>query len=145
MGLLFRPRCPPPWAADTMWPHASWCSDVAIPDSGDVRADLEELARALAPAHLGQVGAFSDIELFVDVEIDGDAGYAEWVLMARHTGRLVIGATEMVEATGDRVTLRGVTVVDLVDGHIGAHREYVDELALLNGLGLLPEPDRPIS
>jgi hypothetical protein len=114
-------------------------------DSGDAATELERLARDLAPQHLGHAGAFSDVELFVDVEIDGAAGYAEWVLMARHRGRLDLGPDQRVEATGARITLRGVTVVDVVDGHIGEPREYVDDLALLDGLGLLPESDQPIS
>jgi len=145
MGLLFRPRCPLRRAADVTWPDEIGCADVDPGDSGDARADLERIARHLALRRLGPVGAFSDVELFLDVEIDGAAGYAQWVLMARHTGRLVIGAQWAVEATGATITWRGVTVADIVDGRVRAPREYVDELALLDGLGLLPEPDRPIS
>ncbi len=147
MGLLFRPRSlPAQHAVEAIGRRAAnECADLTSLATGDAVGDLEMLSRTLARRHMAHPEAFSDIEISVVTAIVDGTGYAEWVMTARHTGRFVVDEETMVDATGARITLRGLTVADLVDDRIRSVREYVDELALLDGLGLLPETDSPIS
>ena len=45
----------------------------------------------------------------------------------------------MLEPTGRRVTLRGVSVAEFEGDRIRAFRLYWDEVELVEGLGLLPD------
>jgi len=85
--------------------------------------------------------AFSDIDLEVaPLEVGGDQACVEWVATATHSGALVVDDI-VIEATGRRVTLRGVTVAEFDGGRICAFRQYYDEVALVADLGLLPVDD----
>ena len=44
----------------------------------------------------------------------------------------------MIEPTGRRFTLCGITIADFIGGRICAFREYWDEIGLLEQLELLP-------
>ena len=61
----------------------------------------------------------------------GNKAYAEWVIEADHTGPLVLGDHEALDATGRRVKLAGVTVADFRDGKIRSFRTYFDDISLL--------------
>ena len=86
-------------------------------------------------------GAFSSIDLEVaPLDVDGDRACVEWVATATHSGPLVVDEV-VIEPTGRRVTLRGVTVAEFDGLRIRAFRQYWDEVALLAHLGLLPGTD----
>jgi ketosteroid isomerase-like protein len=51
----------------------------------------------------------------------------------------VVDEGHVLPATGRRVELRGVSVVDFEGDRIRAVRHYWDELDLVDGLGLLPD------
>jgi SnoaL-like polyketide cyclase len=82
--------------------------------------------------------AFSDIEIVADAGVSGDLGYVEWEFTAVHTGDLVVDDEIVIPPTGCPVTLRGVTVAEFSGERIAAFRQYWDEPALLEGLGLIP-------
>jgi ketosteroid isomerase-like protein len=84
--------------------------------------------------------AFSDIELEMSpLPVGGDQACVEWIATATHSGPLVVDDDAVIEATGRRITLRGVTVADFDGERIRAFRQYWDEVDLLVELDLLPE------
>jgi ketosteroid isomerase-like protein len=83
--------------------------------------------------------AFSDIELEVSpLDVGGDRACVEWVATATHSGPLVVDDDVWIEPTGRRFALRGITVADFDGARIRAFRQYWDEVALLEQLGLIP-------
>ena len=84
--------------------------------------------------------AFSDIKLELSpLPVGGDQACVEWIATATHSGPLVVDDDAVIEATGRRITLRGVTVADFDGERIRAFRQYWDEVGLLVELDLLPE------
>jgi ketosteroid isomerase-like protein len=84
--------------------------------------------------------AFSDIELEMSpLPVGGDQACIEWIATATHSGPLTVDDDAVIEATGRRITLRGVTVADFAGDRIRAFRQYWDEVGLLVELGLLPD------
>ncbi len=61
----------------------------------------------------------------------GNKAFAEWLIEADHTGPYVLGQDAVIEATGRRVQLAGVTVADFRDGKIRSFRTYFDDLSLI--------------
>ena len=61
----------------------------------------------------------------------GNKAYAEWLVEADHTGPLVLGEDAVLDATGRRVLLPGVTVADFRQGKIRSYRTYFDDIALI--------------
>jgi ketosteroid isomerase-like protein len=60
-----------------------------------------------------------------------------------HTGQLTVADGDVVEPTGVRVTLNGITVAEFRGDRICSFRQYWDELAVFEQLGLLhDEPER---
>jgi ketosteroid isomerase-like protein len=83
--------------------------------------------------------AFSDIDLDVTpLDVGDDQACVEWVATATHSGPLVVDEDIVIEPTGGRFTLRGVTVADFDGDRIRAFRQYWDEVSLLEQLQLLP-------
>ncbi len=64
----------------------------------------------------------------------GNKAFAEWLIEADHTGPYVLGQDAVIEATGRRVQLAGVTVADFRDGKIRSFRTYFDDLSLIEQL-----------
>jgi ketosteroid isomerase-like protein len=84
--------------------------------------------------------AFSDVELCVTpLDVSGDRACVEWVATATHSGPLVVDDDVVIEPTGLRCRLRGVTVAEFDGGRIRSFRQYWDEVSLIEQLGLLPE------
>ena len=61
----------------------------------------------------------------------GNKAFAEWLVEADHTGPLVLGDDAVVQATGRRVRLPGVTVADFREGKIRSYRTYFDDLSMI--------------
>ena len=61
----------------------------------------------------------------------GNKAIAEWVIEADHTGPLVLDEDVVLEATGKRITMPGVTVADFRDGKIRSIRTYFDDISLV--------------
>jgi ketosteroid isomerase-like protein len=76
--------------------------------------------------------AFSDVVIMLrGIDEVGNKAFAEWVIEADHTGPLVLGEDAVLEATGRRVQLAGVTVADFRQGKIRSFRTYFDDLSLI--------------
>jgi ketosteroid isomerase-like protein len=86
--------------------------------------------------------AFSDIELEVaPLDVGGDYACAEWCVTMTHTGPLVLAEGAVVEPTGTRITLNGATVAEFRGDRICSLRQYWDELAVFEQLGLTSDDD----
>jgi ketosteroid isomerase-like protein len=108
----------------------------------DVRAWTPALStdsRAALMAEFERVDdTFSAIELeVVPLDVSGDFTCAEWSVAMTHTGPLEVADGMIVEPTGTRVTLHGVTVAEFRGEQICSLRQYWDELSVFEQLGLL--------
>jgi hypothetical protein len=108
----------------------------------DVRAWTPAFATAtrdeLIDALHSRDDAFSDIDLRArPLDVGGDFACVEWSVDMTHTGPLTLGPETTVEPTGIRVAVHGVTVAEFDGERICSFRQYWDELAVLEQLGLL--------
>ena len=84
-------------------------------------------------------GAFSDIELDVSpFDVADDRACVEWVVSLTHSGPLELDDDNVLDPTGLRVSLHGVTVAEFDGARISSFRQYWDEVELLEQLSLLP-------
>ena len=82
--------------------------------------------------------AFSDFEIDVmPLDVGGDFAGAEWRVTMTHTGKLVVRDGAVIDPTGLRVHLNGVTIAEFRDDRICSLRQYWDELTVFEQLGLL--------
>ena len=82
--------------------------------------------------------AFSGIELEVaPLDVGGDYACVEWSVTMTHTGRFAVAEGMVVEPTGVRVTLNGVSVAEFRGERICSLRQYWDEFSVFEQLGLL--------
>jgi len=82
--------------------------------------------------------AFSEIELTVSpLDVHGERACVEWVATMTHSGPLSLTDEAVLEATGIRVAVMGVTIAEFRDDRICAFRQYWDAVALLDRLGAL--------
>lgn len=76
--------------------------------------------------------AFSNVVImFRGLDEVGNKAFAEWLIEADHTGPLVLDEDAVLEATGRRIRLPGVTVADFRDGKIRSFRTYFDDVSLI--------------
>jgi ketosteroid isomerase-like protein len=113
----------------------------------DVRAWTPAVSTASLTELLAELecfdDAFSEVSLEVSpLEVRGDYACAEWSVTMMHSGQLAVAGGQVVQPTGVRVTLNGVTVAEFRGDRICSLRQYWDELAVFDQLGLLHnEPD----
>jgi len=69
----------------------------------------------------------------------GDTFADEWSFVATHTGPFQLPDGTEFPATGRRVELRGMELVEVRDGKIVVDNLYYDNMAVLAQLGLVPE------
>lgn len=125
--------------------RASITGDASVvPDlyTDDVKAWAPAMAvssaRELAMQLEHREDAFSDIELEVTpLDVGGDYACAEWSVTMTHSGRLVLADGLVIEPTGAQLTLNGATVAEFLDAKICSLRQYWDEFAVLEQLGVL--------
>ena len=105
-----------------------WSPTMTVTSAAELAVELED-----------RQDAFSDIELDVTpLDVGDDQACVEWIATATHSGPLVVDEEVVIEPTGGRFTLRGVTVADFEGDRIRAFRQYWDEVSLLEQLQLLP-------
>jgi ketosteroid isomerase-like protein len=79
--------------------------------------------------------AFSNVVLSLrGLDEVGNKAFAEWLVEADHTGPFVLGEDAVLEATGRRVQLAGVTVADFRERKIRSYRTYFDDVSLIEQL-----------
>jgi ketosteroid isomerase-like protein len=82
--------------------------------------------------------AFSDIDLdVVPLDVGGDYACVEWTVDMTHSGTMTFADERSIEPSGIRVTLHGVTVAEFHGDRICSLRQYWDEFAVLEQLGVL--------
>jgi ketosteroid isomerase-like protein len=82
--------------------------------------------------------AFSEPELVVTpLDVGGDHACVEWSVALTHTGPLALDAERIVEPTGLRLTLHGVTVAEFRGERICALRQYWDDSTVLDQVGVV--------
>jgi ketosteroid isomerase-like protein len=97
-------------------------------------------AAELAVEFEDREAAFSDVGLEVmPLDVGGNCACAEWIATATFSGPFAVDDDDVIEPTGQRITLRGVTVAEFERSRICAFRQYWDEVALLEHLGRLAE------
>ena len=86
-------------------------------------------------------GAFSDIEIDVSpFDVAGDCACVEWIVTLTHSGPLELD-DDVIDPTGVRVSLHGVTVAEFEGDKISSFRQYWDEVELLHQLALQPSSE----
>jgi ketosteroid isomerase-like protein len=105
-----------------------WAPAMAIGSAAELAVELED-----------RDDAFSDIELDLSpLDVAGDRAAVEWIVTLTHTGPLEIDDV-VIEPTGARLTLHGVTVAEFAGDKIRSFRQYWDEVELLEQLALIGE------
>ncbi len=84
----------------------------------------------------GLRAAYSGLHLTFDEVIgQGDTTVARWTLRGKHTGQ---SPSLPIPPTGKQVTITGCLVTHWVDGRVVEHWNHVDNLGLLQQLGVVP-------
>jgi ketosteroid isomerase-like protein len=103
------------------WTPALWASSAA-----ELLAELDR-----------RDDAFSDVELEVmPLDVGGDCAGAEWRVTMTHSGDLEL-RDAIVPPTGLRISINGVSIAEFRGDRICALRQYWDEIAVFEQLGLL--------
>jgi len=83
-------------------------------------------------------GAIPDLETIVDgIVADERRAVVQWRMNGHFTG----GSFQGLDATGGRIALRGVDVLEIEDGKIVRNTAYYDGLEFARGAGMLPAQD----
>ena len=86
----------------------------------------------LADLAAGHETTFSNVVImFRGLDEVGNKAFAEWLIEADHTGPMVLGEDAVLEATGRRVRMAGVTVADFRGEKIRSFRTYFDDVSLI--------------
>jgi predicted ester cyclase len=71
-----------------------------------------------------------------DVVAEGDRVVVRWTNSARHVGDFL-----GIPPTGRSCAIAGIDIYRLEDGRLAEHWHVIDQLAMLQQLGLMPAPD----
>jgi steroid delta-isomerase-like uncharacterized protein len=103
-----------------------------FPGQGDGLADFKARVRLV-------LTAFDPYRFTVeDVVAEGDRVAVRWTAGGTHSGEFV-----GIPPTGKQFTIAGIDVHGVRDGRMAEHWHVVDQLALLQQLGLVPIPSQP--
>lgn len=85
---------------------------------------------------LALLSGFPDVRFEIeDLIAEGDKVVARWTMHATHTGPF-----QGVPPTGKPVAMQGITIYRVVNGQISEARSELDQLGLLQQLGVIPTP-----
>jgi hypothetical protein len=105
-----------------------WAPAMSVSSAAELAVELED-----------REDAFSDIELDVSpLDVGDDRAAVEWIVTVTHSGPLEVDDV-VIESTGARVTLHGMTVAEFTGDRIRSFRQYWDEVELLEQLALLAD------
>jgi steroid delta-isomerase-like uncharacterized protein len=100
-----------------------------LPGQGTGRAGLKDRVGALRQG-LGQTFTVED------VIAEGDRVAVRWSASGQHVGDFL-----GIPSTGRSFTIAGIDIHRFRDGRMSEHWHVVDQLALLQQLGLIPQPE----
>lgn len=99
-----------------------------FPGQGNGRSDLRARAELI-------LGAFEPYDFTVeDVIGEGDKVVVRWTATGAHTGSFM-----GIPPTGNRFTIAGIDIHSVREGRLAEHWHVVDQLALLQQLGVIPQ------
>jgi ketosteroid isomerase-like protein len=110
--------------------------------------DVKAWAPALSASSAADLAAefdrrddtFSGVQLeVVPLDVGGDFACVEWTVTMTHSGPLTLRDGVVLQPTGLSVTLNGATVAEFAGERICSFRQYWDEFAVLEQLGLLSD------
>jgi ketosteroid isomerase-like protein len=106
----------------------------------DVRAWTPTLCTRSLVELIGELDrseeAFSDVEIeATPLDVGGDHACVEWSLALTHSGPLRVDDETVIEPTGMRVALHGITVAEFHGERICSLRQYWDDSTLLDQVG----------
>jgi predicted ester cyclase len=82
------------------------------------------------------LGAFNPLVFTVeDVVAEGDRVVVRWSQIGTHSGNFM-----GIPATGKEFTIAGIDIHAVREGRMAEHWHVVDQLALMQQLGLIPAP-----
>jgi len=111
--------------------------DVTMWAPASAAGSLDELLAILSRRD----DTFSEVELeTTPLDVGGDRACVEWQVTLRHSGPLTLADGAVRDATGERITLQGVTGAEFRDERICSVRQYWDELSVYEQLGLVGDP-----
>lgn len=100
-----------------------------FPGQGNGRADLKARAKLL-------LSAFDPLQFTVeDVIAEGDKVVVRWTNTGTHNG-VFLG----IPPTGNTVTVAGIDIHTVRNGRMAEHWHVIDQLAMMQQLGLVPAP-----
>jgi hypothetical protein len=106
-----------------------WSPAINVSSAAELAVELED-----------RDTAFTDAELDAcPLDVSGDRACVEWTATVTHSGPITIDDDVVIEPTGLRCRLHGVTVAEFDGDRIRSFRQYWDEAEALLQLGLLPE------
>ena len=103
----------------------AWTPERAISSRDEL---LAELGRREESFSFSDSGAEADI---MPLDVGGEFACAEWTVTLAHTGKLDLADGRVLQPTGARVRVHGVTVAEFSGERICALRQYWDELGAL--------------
>ena len=90
---------------------------------------------------LGLHTAFPDLSFIVEDEVsDGRRAAGRYAMWGRHRGDFL-----GIPATGNRVEVRGMVMLDVAGGRIAEIWDFVDTLALMRQVGAIPRLGKAVS
>ena len=113
---------------------------VAMDDAGRVGGDETGHDAARHAHDLGSLRLVTRLEArreVVPLDVGGDYACVEWTVGMTHTGTIALADDRRVEPTGVRVAVHGVTVAEFDGDRICSVRQYWDENAVFDQLGVL--------
>ncbi len=107
----------------------AWSPTMTVSSAAELAVEFEDREEA-----------FSDIELdLAPLDVSGDRACAEWVATVTHSRPARRRRRCVIEPTGVRCSLHGVTVAEFEGDRIRSFRQYWDEAEVLAQIGLLTD------
>ena len=97
-------------------------------------ASVSGLAAVAELAAFREIAFSNVVIMFRGLDEVGNKAFAEWLIEADHTGPMIVAEDAVIEASGRRVRLAGVTVADFRGDKIRSFRTYFDDASLLEQL-----------
>lgn len=117
-------------------------SQMVTPDAVDDYVAIGEFRGpdAIRGFFAEMIAAFPDFSITIDRMVSaGPTVVVQWHVSGTFTG----GAFQGIHATGRRVELRGVDVMEIADGKVQHDTIYFDGAAMARQIGMLPRRDSP--
>jgi steroid delta-isomerase-like uncharacterized protein len=87
-----------------------------------------------------QFSAFPDSHITIDVLVEeGDTVAAEFTYTGTNAGPMAMDDGSPLPATGKRIEMKGMQLIQFGDGKIVRHAIYHDSMTAMRQLGLMPE------